>query len=206
MFSKAKSKDKDAAKEAKSKFADEPAPVPAASQQKRQAAPRSGVPSIISADVVLKGAMEASGEVQLDGRLEGDITAAALIIGEQASVTGDVVCENVTVRGRVEGGIRARSVTLASTAQIDGDILHSALSVETGAHFEGNCRHSDDPLSDAAAQEFRSKKTFAAPQAAPQAAQKQAFASRDGDAQDSDRASGGHKPFQPQSSPRSPLR
>jgi cytoskeletal protein CcmA (bactofilin family) len=114
-----------------------------------------GVPSIISADVVMRGNINAAGEVQFDGTLEGDIHASSLIIGEKASVKGEVVCENVTVRGRVEGGIRAKSVSLAATAHIQGDILHSSLSVESGAHFEGNCRHSDDPLSEAAAKDFR---------------------------------------------------
>lgn len=115
----------------------------------------SGVPSIISADVVMRGNINSSGEIQLDGSLEGDIKAGSLIIGDKASVKGEVICETVTVRGRVEGGIRAKSVSLAATAHIQGDILHSSLSVETGAHFEGNCRHSDDPLSETSAKDFR---------------------------------------------------
>ena len=114
-----------------------------------------GVPSIISSDVVMRGNVNSAGEIQFDGSLEGDIKAGSLIIGEKASVKGEVVCETVTVRGRVEGGIRAKSVSLASTAHIQGDILHSSLSVETGAHFEGNCRHSDDPLSETSAKDFR---------------------------------------------------
>ncbi|MEX0643908.1 MAG: polymer-forming cytoskeletal protein [Parvularculaceae bacterium] len=114
-----------------------------------------GVPSIISADVVMRGNINSAGEIQFDGTLEGDIKAGSLIIGEKASVKGEIVCESVMVRGRVEGGIRAKAVSLASTAHIQGDILHSSLSVESGAHFEGNCRHSDDPLSEASAKDFR---------------------------------------------------
>lgn len=114
-----------------------------------------GVPSIISSDVVMRGNVNSAGEIQFDGSLEGDVKAGSLIIGEKASVKGEIVCETVTVRGRVEGGIRAKSVSLAATAHIRGDILHSSLSVETGAHFEGNCRHSDDPLSETSAKDFR---------------------------------------------------
>jgi len=123
----------------------------------------SGVPSLISSDVSLQGTLTAAGEIQLDGTLDGDVRAVALIVGEKASVKGEIVCESVVVRGRVEGSIRARSVTLASTSHIEGDILHSALSVETGAYFEGNCRHSDDPLSENAAKELRSKSSGRAP-------------------------------------------
>lgn len=126
------------------------------------------VPSIISADVMMTGNISSGGEIQFDGTLEGDIQAGSLIIGEHASVKGEVICETVMVRGRVEGGIRAKTVSLASSAYIQGDILHSSLSVESGAHFEGNCRHSDDPTSDAAKSEFRrTTATLAAPTPAP---------------------------------------
>ncbi len=139
---------------------------------KRSAMSRSAnVPSIISSDVVMRGNLQSGGEIQFDGTLEGDIKAASLIIGEQATVKGEVICETVTVRGRVEGGIRAKSVSLASTAHIQGDILHSSLSVETGAHFEGNCRHSDDPLSESSAKDFRrSRPSSPTPAPAPRPA------------------------------------
>ena len=128
----------------------------------------SSVPSIISQDVVMRGNINSAGEIQFDGALEGDVKAGSLIIGDKASVKGEIVCETVVVRGSVEGAIRAKSVSLASTARIQGDILHSSLSVETGAHFEGNCRHSDDPLSDSSANDFRrARPSAAAPAPSP---------------------------------------
>ena len=168
MFSKAKtSKDTDASAQSAAKDASVQQTASAQSSSKRGAALKpAGVPSIISADVAMRGNVNSAGEIQFDGSLDGDIKAGSLIIGEKASVKGEVICETVTVRGRVEGGIRAKSVTLASTAHIQGDILHSSLSVETGAHFEGNCRHSDDPLSDTSAKDFRRSRP-GAPQSAP---------------------------------------
>lgn len=139
----------------------------ASSGKKAMPMKSAGVPSIISADVVMQGNINSAGEIQFDGNLEGDIKAASLIIGEKAAVKGEVICETVTVRGRVEGGIRAKSVSLASTSHIQGDILHSSLSVETGAHFEGNCRHSDDPLSDSSAKDFRRARPSSPPAPAP---------------------------------------
>ncbi|MEL7487894.1 MAG: polymer-forming cytoskeletal protein, partial [Pseudomonadota bacterium] len=47
--------------------------------------------------------------------------------------------------------------------QILGDIIHSSLAVENGAHFEGACRHSDDPLSEASASDFRKQRPIAQP-------------------------------------------
>jgi cytoskeletal protein CcmA (bactofilin family) len=112
---------------------------------------RTGVPSIISSDLTVVGTLISSGDVQVDGRIEGDIRAGALVIGDEASIQGDVYAEDAIIRGRVEGGIRAKKVKLCATAHVEGDILHEALSMESGAFFEGNCRHSDNPLSDAPA-------------------------------------------------------
>lgn len=184
MFSKAKPGKQSDAKSMNS--APQEAPV---QQVNMQAAPRkgsgvmktAGVPSIISSDVVMRGNINSAGEIQFDGSLEGDIKAGSLIIGEKASVKGEVVCETVTVRGRVEGGIRAKSVSLASTAHIMGDILHSSLSVETGAHFEGNCRHSDDPLSETSAKDFRRARP-SAPAPAPSPAPRPVTTASDDDA------------------------
>jgi hypothetical protein len=75
------------------------------------------------------------------------------------------MAEEVTVRGRVQGSIRARKVLLCSTSHVEGNILHEAFAVETGAFFEGNCRHADNPLAEDAGKkttEFRP-----APAAAP---------------------------------------
>jgi cytoskeletal protein CcmA (bactofilin family) len=139
-----------------------------AAQQKRSGL-RNGTPSIISADLIVRGALFSAGDVQIDGRVDGDIRAGGLIIGEKAVIVGDVYAEEIVVRGRVEGGISARKVSLASTCHVEGNILHEALSVEIGAYFEGNCRHSDNPLANApenvAAIERRSGPTAA--QSAP---------------------------------------
>jgi cytoskeletal protein CcmA (bactofilin family) len=173
MFSKAKTKEgaddrgpRSMAVEASSHKEQAPAPA----KQRTTALRPSGVPTIISADMAIRGNVNSGGEVQLDGTLDGDIKAAMLIVGEKASVKGEIICESVTVRGRVEGGIRAKQVALAATAHIVGDILHSSLSVESGAHFEGNCRHSDDPLSEAAGSDFRKTRPTSGPTPRPIAA------------------------------------
>jgi cytoskeletal protein CcmA (bactofilin family) len=109
---------------------------------------KSKAPSILSGDLVLSGSIVSEGEVQLDGTVEGDIRAGSLIIGEEACVNGEVFAETVVIRGRVAGSVRARQVQLAATARIEGDIVHAALSVESGAFFDGHCRHASDPLSE----------------------------------------------------------
>ncbi|HUJ47578.1 MAG TPA: polymer-forming cytoskeletal protein [Rhizomicrobium sp.] len=134
-----------------SKSKDSAAPPPvstASSPQPKRAAGRSSAPSIISADLVVNGTLTSSGDIQIDGRVEGDVHSAGLVIGEKAFIHGEVLADDVTVRGRVQGSVRARKVLLCSTCHVEGNILHEAFAVEAGAFFEGNCRHSDNPLSE----------------------------------------------------------
>jgi cytoskeletal protein CcmA (bactofilin family) len=123
-----------------------PALTPVAPVNGAKRAIRGTAPSIISADLNVSGALISSGDIQVDGIVEGDVRSAGLVIGEKAEIRGEVLAEDVTVRGRVIGRIRARKVQLCATAHVEGDILHEAFSVEAGAFFEGNCRHSDNPL------------------------------------------------------------
>jgi cytoskeletal protein CcmA (bactofilin family) len=133
----------------KSKEPETAAAPPAAAAPAKRASRNGGVPSIISAELTVRGTLVSAGDVTIDGKVDGDIRAASLVIGEKAVITGDVFAEEAIVRGRVEGSIRARRVQLCATSHVEGNILHEAFSVESGAFFEGNCRHTDNPLADA---------------------------------------------------------
>jgi cytoskeletal protein CcmA (bactofilin family) len=121
-------------------------------------------PSIISNDMTVHGSLVASGDIQVDGKVEGDIESGSLTIGEKATVHGEVKCEDVIIRGRVIGSVRASRVHLAGSAHVEGDIFHQALAVETGAFFEGSCRHSDNPMAEGGG---RRRKSAAAKNIAP---------------------------------------
>jgi len=127
-----------------------PAVAPAMPAPSAKRTGRSSAPSIISSDLVVQGTLTSTGDIQIDGRVEGDVRSSGLVIGDKAFIQGEVLAEDVTVRGRVQGGIRARKVLLCTTCHVEGNILHEAFAVEAGAFFEGNCRHSDNPLSEEA--------------------------------------------------------
>ena len=161
MFNKAK----DAAPEATTATpaaTPNPAPVQPPQPQKRAAGTRAA-PSIISADLTVTGTLSSTGDMQVDGRVEGDVHSAALVVGEKAVIQGEIIADEVTVRGRVEGSIRARKILLCSTCHVEGNILHEAFAVEAGAFFEGNCRHSDNPLADENARKVPSYERKPAP-------------------------------------------
>ena len=105
--------------------------------------PRSGVPSIISADLKIVGDLNSGGDLQIDGAVEGDITSRALTIGESAVVRGVLVAESVRIYGSVIGEVRANSVTLSKTARVEGDIIHQSLTMEAGADLIGRLSRLD---------------------------------------------------------------
>ena len=105
-----------------------------------RSAPSSSVPSIISADLRINGDLICSGDVQVDGWVEGDIQSRNIVVGEGATVHGALQAETVRICGVVKGSIKADSVVLEKTAKVTGDVLHKTLAVEEGAQIEGMCK------------------------------------------------------------------
>jgi cytoskeletal protein CcmA (bactofilin family) len=104
------------------------------------AAKSHSMPSIISADLRVVGELHCAGDIQVEGKVEGDIKSKSVTVGEGAQVKGGIHAEAVRVNGTVKGQIEATSITLAKTAKVKGDLLHKTLSIEPGAQLEGNCR------------------------------------------------------------------
>jgi cytoskeletal protein CcmA (bactofilin family) len=108
--------------------------------------PRKLADSTIGEDLRITGNVSSKGEIHLDGHVNGDVSCVALVLGETATLEGNVIAEDVVIRGRLTGSVRALRVTLQSMSHVDGDIYHQSLALEQGAYFEGMSRHSDDPM------------------------------------------------------------
>tara|TARA_B110000211_G_scaffold227814_1_gene283153 strand:+ start:3229 stop:3714 length:486 start_codon:yes stop_codon:yes gene_type:complete len=97
-------------------------------------------PSIISEDVRLTGTLTSQGEVQLDGRIDGDIKAEHLVIGSTGIVEGIVEAKSVIVKGKIIGSLNASEVKIQSSAHVHGDVFHDTLSIDAGAIIEGSLK------------------------------------------------------------------
>ncbi len=103
-------------------------------------------PSIISSDMKITGSVASDGEMQIDGQIDGDVSATSLTIGASGQIQGEVKAETIIVRGHIKGAIRARKVELEGGAKVEGDIVHTSLSIQANAVFEGQVKHAEDPL------------------------------------------------------------
>lgn len=123
-----------------------------ASGEFKASAPKAKPPaSILSADLHITGNLKTTGDINVEGTVEGDIRAHLLTIGETATIKGEVVADDVVVNGRIVGRVRGLKVRLTSTARVEGDIIHKTIAIESGAHFEGSVQRQDDPLNSGSA-------------------------------------------------------
>ncbi len=105
-------------------------------------------PSTISSDLTVVGNVHTTGDMQVDGKIEGDIRAALLTVGESAVISGEILADDVVIHGHIRGRVRGLKVRLTATARVEGDIIHKTIAIESGAHFEGSVQRRDDPLND----------------------------------------------------------
>lgn len=104
--------------------------------------------SVFSEDAQVIGSISSQGPVEIFGRVEGDVWAGSLTVGQHACVIGQVIAQSVVVRGRIEGKVRAHDVQLASTGSVQGDIVYEKLEIQSGAVFDGHCQRNAEPISD----------------------------------------------------------
>jgi cytoskeletal protein CcmA (bactofilin family) len=97
--------------------------------------------SVIGSDVTVTGDIDASVDLHVDGRIEGDIRCATLVQASNSTVKGAISAEQARIAGRVEGSITAKELIVEATAKVIGDVTYEKLSIETGGHVEGSFRH-----------------------------------------------------------------
>lgn len=112
------------------------------------AAQTSNGTTFIGNDITITGSVISSGEVIIEGTVDGDVRAKKITIKNNANINGELASEELIIHGRVTGLVRGIKILLASDCILNGDILHETLSIESGAQFEGGCKRSDDPLAD----------------------------------------------------------
>jgi cytoskeletal protein CcmA (bactofilin family) len=95
--------------------------------------------TIIGEDVEITGSIKSESNIQLDGKLNGDMTCAgSATIGNTSVIKGNLTVECVTVYGQISGNIVAKDkIEMKSTARINGDIRARRLTVEDGVTFVG---------------------------------------------------------------------
>src|SRR5947208_649791 len=99
----------------------------------------------LDSGAVFKGELEFEDTMRIDGRFNGKIVSKnELIVGESATIEGDVHVGRVAISGTVIGKIVAdQRVEIHRNGKVYCDIDTPALVIEEGAIFQGNCTMGD---------------------------------------------------------------
>jgi len=98
--------------------------------------------SKLAGDLKIIGEVTSLGGVEVDGVIDGNITARKIETSKDAKIKGTLKGENVVVGGRFEGTIDADRVELSSTAKVDGEITSASLTMDEEAYFRGTSKRS----------------------------------------------------------------
>lgn len=98
--------------------------------------------SRISVGTIIKGEIVSSSDIRIDGTFDGKIQSnGRVVIGESASVKGDVICENLDLWGKVDGNVYVKdTLSLKQGCTVNGNVHIRRFCVELGSVFNGNCK------------------------------------------------------------------
>ena len=107
-----------------------------------------GSVSVISDEITITGSVTSSGNLIINGNVDGEINCESLEIGPSGVVTGTVKAGQCFLAGKLEGKLSARTVNIASTGDLNGRLSYGKLEIETGANIALKLRKTKQ-LSDA---------------------------------------------------------
>lgn len=101
--------------------------------------------SILSVSASLKGEINITEDLRIDGNVYGDICGEGkVIIGPEGCVKGNIKSKSVELTGKIYGDIIVSdTVILRASSYYEGTITTRNIEIEAGASFFGNCRMED---------------------------------------------------------------
>lgn len=95
--------------------------------------------SVLVAGARIVGDITAPGTLEIQGRVEGRVTADAVVIEERGVVDGEVRAQSVGVSGTFSGRIESAMVRVHASARLGGTIRYGSLMIESGAEVTATC-------------------------------------------------------------------
>ena len=95
----------------------------------------------IGKSVVIKGELNGSEDLTIEGQVEGTIQLKdhILTIGPNGKIKAQIFAKAVIVLGSVNGNVSAsEKVDIRDNGSVDGDIISPRVAIAEGAHFRGS--------------------------------------------------------------------
>src|SRR5689334_3478986 len=117
-----------------------PAPAPRPDRQEMSHPMERDIVNI-GKSVVIKGELNGSEDLTIEGHVEGTIQLRdhVLTIGPNGRIKAQVFAKAVIVLGEVTGNVTASDkVDIRDNGSVDGDIISPRVAIAEGAHFRGS--------------------------------------------------------------------
>ncbi len=98
------------------------------------------ISSIVGQDMTIVGNLTFKSKIQVDGRLQGNLSGTCLVLSESGRIVGDIVTDSLICYGQIDGNITVGKLFLKKTGVINGRVETSDLSVESGGCLNGEIR------------------------------------------------------------------
>jgi len=85
-----------------------------------------------------RGDLSIKGEVRIEGIIHGLVNADSVVLGQAATVKGDITAKKIIVEGKVEGILKAKEIIeVKSTGKVLGEIFTNKISIMEGGVING---------------------------------------------------------------------
>jgi len=106
--------------------------------------------SLIASGTQIRGDVQFSGRLHVDGKIEGSIraddAAAVLTLSSHANVIGEIQAPHIVINGSANGDVTAdERLELASNARVEGNVFYKVLEMSAGAQINGKMVHRAEP-------------------------------------------------------------
>lgn len=98
--------------------------------------------SRISAGSTIRGEIISPYDIRIDGNFEGKIISdAKVVVGEKATIKGDIICNDCDFSGTIEGNFYVKdTLSLKAGCSVQGDLYFQKFQVELDAKYAGKCQ------------------------------------------------------------------
>jgi cytoskeletal protein CcmA (bactofilin family) len=109
------------------------------------------IDTLIGPDVVIRGDLEFSGGLYVEGRIQGKVLArdgkpASLILSEGGVIEGEVHAPVVVINGELSGDVHSSErIELAAQARVSGNVHYVVVEMSAGAQLTGRLIHAQVP-------------------------------------------------------------
>ena len=107
-----------------------------------------GTTTLISRDTVVVGDLRFSGNLDIEGLVQGNIIAkdgkeALVRVVDKGCVEGEIRAPSVLINGEVRGDVHSlKHLELASRGRVQGNVFYTLLEMAAGSEVNGSLTHS----------------------------------------------------------------